>query len=153
MNGGSKLKKLIVTCLVLFALWLLISDKDKKAISGSIHAATADPSHPDPREGVLRDVKLTFHWSKGGFGSVMLADFKVDNPTAYRFKDFEVTCTDFGPSGTEIDSNKRTIYQVVVPKSSKSIKRVNMGFVHSQTSTSSCEITDLVIDPGSAGVK
>jgi hypothetical protein len=42
----------------------------------------------DPKETLLRDVKLDFKWHKEGFGNIMVADFTVKNPTQYRFKDF-----------------------------------------------------------------
>ena len=99
----------------------------------------------DPRDALLRDVKLEYKWRKEGFGNVMVADFTVKNPTQYRFKDFEIKCTHLAPSGTEIDSNRRTIYEVVEPKSTKVIKQMNMGFIHSQAARSGCEITDLVV--------
>jgi hypothetical protein len=97
----------------------------------------------DPKEVLLRDVKLTFKWYKEGFGNVMVADFTIKNPTQYRFKDFTIKCIHSGPSGTEIDSNTRTIYEVVQPKSTKVIKEMNMGFIHSQAARSGCGITDL----------
>jgi hypothetical protein len=99
----------------------------------------------DPREVLLRDVKLDFNWSKSGFGSVMVADFVIRNPTQYRFKDFEIKCTHLAPSGTVIDSNTRTIYEIVQPKSTKVIKGMNMGLIHSQVASSGCGITDLVV--------
>ena len=76
---------------------------------------------------LLRDVKLDFKWQKGGFGNVVIADFTVKNPTQYRFKDFEIKCTDSAPSGTVNDSNSRIIYEIVEPKSTKVIKQMNMG--------------------------
>jgi len=47
-------------------------------------------------------------------------------------------------SGTVIDSNTRTIYETVEPKSTKIVKEMNMGFINSQASKSGCEISDLV---------
>jgi hypothetical protein len=139
--------KLGLVVLIVWFLYAIIPDKDKRNISVALRDATAvDPSNPSPKDVALRDTKLDFHWAKSGFGSVMIADFKVQNPTPYRFKDFEVTCTDYGKSGTEIDTNKKTIYEIVQPKSTKSVKHVNMGFMHSQTDTSGCQLTDLVID-------
>lgn len=99
----------------------------------------------DPREILLRDVKLDFNWSKSGFGSVMVADFVIRNPTQYRFKDFEIKCTHSASSGTVIDSNTHTIYEIVQPKSTKVIKGMNMGFINSQVASSSCGITDLAV--------
>ncbi len=88
-------------------------------------------------------MKLDYKWFKERFGNVMMADFTIKNPTQYRFKDFEIKCTHSAPSGTVIDSNTRTIYETVEPKSTKVIKQMNMGFIHSQASRSGCEITDL----------
>jgi hypothetical protein len=121
-------------------------DKDKRDIAAGLRASTAGAAG-DPKNTALRDTKLDFRWNKSGFGSVMMADFKVHNPTLYRFKDFEITCTDFGASGTEIDRNKKVIYDIVQAKSTKSLKQVNMGFLHTQATSTSCEITDLIIDP------
>jgi hypothetical protein len=98
-----------------------------------------------PKTEALRDTRLTYNWSKEGFGSIMMADFTLNNPTKYRFKDFEITCTHFAPSGTQIDSNTRTIYQFVEPHSTKVFYKTDMGFIHSQVATSSCRLTDLVI--------
>jgi hypothetical protein len=122
------------------------------ATGGSGGGATttndANTSAPaaDPKEVALRDIKLDYKWGTGGFGSVMEADFTIQNPTPYRVKDIEVTCTHYANSGTEIDSNTRTIYEAIEPKSKKVIKKFNMGFIHSQAAKSSCKITDLVVE-------
>lgn len=99
----------------------------------------------DPKAILLRDVKLDFDWRTDGFGSIMVADFTVKNPTAYRFKDFEIKCTHSAPSGTVIDSNTRTVYEVVEPKSTKVVTHMNMGFIDSQAESSKCRITDLTV--------
>ena len=98
-----------------------------------------------PKEALLRDLKLDFNWRTEGFDDIMVANFTVTNPTSYRFKDFEIKCVHFAPSGTEIDSNTRTVYQVVEAKSKKVVRNMNMGFIHSQVKSSSCRITDLTL--------
>jgi len=75
----------------------------------------------------------------------MEADFTIQNPTQYMIKDMEITCTHFAKSGTEIDSNTRTIYDTVPAKGKKVIKNFTMGFIHIQASSSSCKIADLEI--------
>lgn len=75
----------------------------------------------------------------------MTANFKVHNTTDHAFKDFEITCDHSGPSGTVMDHNTRTIYELVPAKSAKSIRNFNMGFINSQATRSSCRITDLVV--------
>lgn len=110
--------------------------------SGNQTSGTASPT-VDPKDALLHNVKLDYKWYKEGFGNVMIADFTIKNPTQYRFKDVEIKCTHSAPSGTVIDSNTKTIYEIVEPKSTKVIKQMNMGFIHSQASRSGCEITDL----------
>src|SRR5689334_14300460 len=96
------------------------------------------------QEQVLDQVTLNFTWSKSEFG-IMTANVTVRNPTQYRIKDLEITCTHFAPSGTRIDENVRKIYEVVAPKSTRHFNDFNMGFIHSQATSSNCRITDLVI--------
>jgi hypothetical protein len=94
----------------------------------------------------MRDVSLVLDsWTKGGFDSVMIANFTVKNPTKYSVKDISVTCTHYAASGTEIDSNTRTIYEMVKAKDQKRIREFNMGFIHSQTQRTRCQIDDLAV--------
>jgi hypothetical protein len=105
------------------------------------------PAPPTPKEEALKAVKLDYKWRKGGFDNVMEADFTISNPTPYAIKDVEITCVHFAPSGTPIDSNRRTIYERIRPKGKKVVKDFNMGFIHSQVKSSACSITDLVVEP------
>lgn len=77
----------------------------------------------------------------------MEADFTVKNDGDKDIKDLEIKCRHYAKSGTEIDSNTRTIYDVVKAHSVKKFKKVNMGFIHSQAAQSSCGITDLGVIP------
>lgn len=101
------------------------------------------PVRLDPKEVLLRDVQLDFNWRKEGFGNVMEADFTVKNPTSYGFKDFKIKCRHAAASGTDIDSNTITLYEVVSPNSTRKFRKVNMGFIHGQAASSGCRITDL----------
>lgn len=135
-----------IGCLIVIGLFVLLPVIGRLGSpSGSTGPPSATPT--DSRDVLLQSVQLEYSWSKSGFGNVMVADFTVKNPTQYRFKDFEIRCDHAGPSGTHIDSNTRTMYEVVQPKSTKKMKGVNMGFIHSQAATSSCRITDLVVVP------
>jgi len=96
-------------------------------------------------EDVLRLIEVDFNWHTSGFGGVMIADFKVTNRSKYKIKDIEITCYHYGKSGTKIDSNTRTIYDIVPAKGKKLFKDVNMGFFHSQTHKSGCKCTNLKI--------
>ena len=116
---------------------------------GEVNRAVEKETSTDPKFVVLRSAKLDYTWQKSGFGSVMVADFTVTNPTTYGFKDVAIKYTHAAPSGTVIDSNTRTVYEIVPPKGKKRFRDVNIGFIHSQATRSGCEITDLaLVSPG-----
>lgn len=87
-------------------------------------------------------VEITsFNWSKTGFGSVMEARFNIYNPLEFDVKDIEITCRHFANSGTMIDKNTRTIYEIIPAGGSRFFNDFNMGFIHSQAERSRCEVT------------
>lgn len=92
----------------------------------------------------MSSVTLDFSWGIED-DDIMIANFKLTNPTDHAFKDFEITCDHSASSGTVIDHNVRTIYQIAGPKSTKSIRNFNMGFIDTQATNSSCRVTDLVV--------
>lgn len=96
---------------------------------------------------------VDFDWAKDGFGSVMMASFKIHNPGPMDLKDIEIECTHYAPSGTKIDSNKRTIYEIVKAGEIREFKNFNMGFIHTQAAKSVATVVDAaeVIPPAPAG--
>jgi hypothetical protein len=86
-----------------------------------------------------------FAWHTGGFGSIMIADFAIKNATDLAVKDIEVVCVLSAPSGTSVDSSRRTIYQRIGPRQTKRVSDFNMGFVHSQANSSQCRIARVAI--------
>ena len=96
-----------------------------------------------PKEIAIRSVRLGFKASTE-FG-IMEANFLIQNPTNYTIKDIEVTCTHFANSGTQIDSNTRTIYELVPAGGKKIVRGFNMGFIHSQAKKTDCKVTDLEV--------
>jgi hypothetical protein len=71
---------------------------------------------------------------------VLMADFTLRNHSAAAVKDICVLCNGFAPSGTHIDTNKRTIYQIIPPHGTISIKEFNMGFLNSQVDSVGCAV-------------
>lgn len=90
---------------------------------------------------VIKNVR----WHKGGFGSVMVADFTIENQSDQYIKDIQITCFAYGKSETLIDRNCRTIYENIPPKKTKTFRKINMGFIHSQTASVSCRIDDWTV--------
>jgi hypothetical protein len=86
-----------------------------------------------------------FSWTKGGFETVMIANFRIKNALPWPVKDIEVVCTHSAPSGTTIDENRRTIYEQIGPNSTKRVSDFNMGWIHNQASRSGCKVKDVVV--------
>lgn len=95
----------------------------------------------DP-ETALEITKL--NWEKGGFGNVQLIRMTVKNNAPFAIRDFELTCTHQGASGSDMDRNVRVIYVKVPAQGTTRVPEVNMGFINNQVATSRCEITDAV---------
>jgi hypothetical protein len=75
----------------------------------------------------------------------MKVNLTIANDSDVGVKDLKVFCKHAGPSGTLIDSNTRTIYEIVKPHTQRRFMGFDMGFIHSQASTSECEIKDLAL--------
>jgi len=88
-----------------------------------------------------------FSWSRDGFGTVMMAKFTIKNSLGLPVKDIEMTCKHSAPSGTEIDSNTRTIYDRIEANATKHVSQFNMGFVNSRATRSGCEVTRVTVLP------
>lgn len=86
-----------------------------------------------------------FEWKKGGFDTVMIANFTLRNSGTRTVKDVEISCTSYGESGTRIDSNRKTIYEAFPAGKAKRFNEFNMGFQHSQAARAGCQVTDLVL--------
>jgi hypothetical protein len=81
-----------------------------------------------------------FSWSKGGFDTVMIANFSIRNTLPWSVKDVKIRCKHSAPSGTVIEENTQTIYEVVGAHQIKPLTNISMGFIHSQASRSGCEV-------------
>lgn len=75
----------------------------------------------------------------------MMADFTIRNDSDYDVKDLRIRCEHYAPSGTYIDSNTRTAFEVVRAHRTRTLKNFNMGFIHTQAHSSACRLTDLAL--------
>ena len=143
-RGGCLLLVLLLIGVAAIVLVSQLSSTIDKSTSDIGKAKTPD----DPRtekERAMADVLIDkFSWYK--HADVLLkVDLTIVNNTDTPVKDLEVTCTHSGPSGTRIDSNRRTIYEIIRPHSKRRFRGFDMGFIHSQATKSGCNITDLVV--------
>lgn len=142
-SWGMRIIKWFLILAVFNAIIGIIAEKNKT--QGESSSTTSAPQL-SPKEEALRDLKLDFEWGTGGFGSVMLVDFTFNNKGKYAVKDIEVVCRSSANSGTLIDKNKKTVYELVKAGETKKIQRFNMGFLNSQATSTSCAVDDLKID-------
>jgi hypothetical protein len=98
---------------------------------------TIAPTTAAPAQSILDNVKLS-KVSVSKDEVTMTASFTIENKNAFPIKDVEITCHHFANSGTEIDSNTRTVYEIVPAKGSKRVNAFSMGFIHSQAAKSAC---------------
>lgn len=113
---------------------------------------TGETRQADPKTIAIKEVDLKYEWGKAADGLVMLADFTFRNNNDFAVKDLTITCNHYASSGTLVDSNTRTVYELIRPKTAKTVRGFNMGFIHSQAARSGCKIVDLVAeaDPATA---
>jgi len=76
----------------------LVPEKPRNVAPSQSSAPTISPSPESPEKIALRQVNIDkVKWYKGGFGSIMIATFVINNPAEYRVQDLTVTCTHFAP--------------------------------------------------------
>jgi hypothetical protein len=77
-------------------------------------------------------------WEKDGFGTIMKASFAIRNDSSVHVKDVVVTCRHSGNSGTVVDRNTRTIYEIVPHNSYQAVIDFNMRFIQSAVTRTAC---------------
>lgn len=139
--GASKLGWIgiaIVSLIIVSALSSIFSGQSDRGTG--IDQKYGNTASQTPTEKAKSDVKLEYHWAKTGFGSVMEADFRIVNDSSIGIRDIEIQCDHYANSGTKVDSNNRTIYEIVGAKTSRTFKKFSMGFIHEQAATTNCFI-------------
>ena len=136
----------LVVVLLYVAYSTVTIDTQHSPTMGAVRDLTSlatPPLKPDGNQAARANFKIAdFKWSARF--SIMTATFTFQNDNEIAVKDVEVRCDHTAPSGTPIDSNSRTIYEIFKPKSRRTIKEFNMGFIHSQAATSSCYVRSLI---------
>lgn len=108
-------------------------------------AALLPPDHSAGRRDAVRSLALkTFSWEKTGFGTGMHASFTISNPSDFDVRDVKISCDLTAPSGTRVDSTTQTIFEVFPARSTRTTKKLPMGFIHTQTAQATCGLIDAV---------
>lgn len=122
-----------------------LSGSNSSNNNGNNQISQNTPKPKSQKDEIKEKINFENSWSKGGFDSIMMLDFKVTNKSNYSIKDFVIECTSSSNSGTKIDFNKKTVYEIVKAGQTKKMNDFSMGFIHSQATKSFCEITDFEI--------
>lgn len=104
--------------------------KERDRIAAQVRAIEAERQRTKELEQARRNPEkfleiVDFRWSKTGFGTVMVANFTVKNKSGVGIKDFIIRCEHSAGSGTVIDSNTQTVYEIIPPGKSKTFRDVN----------------------------
>jgi len=87
------------------------------------------------------EMKLSnFSWKTGGFGSVAIITATIENFNNFTVKDITVKCSFGGKSGIHLSDVEHVIYDTIKSREKRTFKDINIGFIHSQSASSSCRI-------------
>ena len=133
-------------CLLVFLVLIIIT-----AIGGMLTGSRSTTGSSfsesiDPKDEARGQIKIAnWSWRTIGFDNIMEADFTITNGSRYDIKDIRIRCNHYAKSGTKIDSNTRTIYDIIKAGETRRFTKFNMGFIHSQVDSSAASIQDFVI--------
>lgn len=107
-------------------------------------AKSAARAEADRRE-LLRDpatkMKVgSFSWKKSGFGNVAVVTVAIENGNEFAVKDIGISCSFSAPSGTHLSNASHVIYETIKPNARRTFSDVNIGFIHSQARSASCQV-------------
>jgi hypothetical protein len=148
MKCGAKVPRTsLVTKLVVGFIGLAVIGQVVGGLSGGTSSSTTSASKPKTQREMAQDgLKLKVDsWKAGALGSVMKLSFTATNSSTVAVKDLQIECKHSGKSGTTMDSNKRPVYEVVPAGGKLQKKDFNMGFINSQATNTSCEISDFAL--------
>ena len=97
----------------------------------------------DQRDAVLKTGEVGFlftSWELGGFGSVLIARFGLQNNANRVAKDFTISCDTSGESGTGLGAVKGVLYSSLGPGQRRFFE-LNLGIVHPQTAGVRCGLS------------
>jgi hypothetical protein len=129
---------------LVFVIGALLPNTPKSAAT----ATNDPPSAPqlNPHDMALRSTSIAkYHGRKDESGVILYETFTIKNDGTAAVKDLKIKCDHSGPSGTVMDSNTRTIYEIVPAHKSRTFPNFNMGFIDPQATKSGCQIEDLAV--------
>jgi hypothetical protein len=131
--------KMILSFFVLFVILIGVAVTTKPTEQQRSADVSDMASHPKtPKQLVSEHLSVNSKLTISG--SLVFGDFTFKNTSPLDVKDISIRCNHYAASETLIDSSNRTIYDVVNANSTKTVRGINMGFIHSQAKKTGCEI-------------
>jgi PAS domain S-box-containing protein len=127
------------------------NDKDAPQLSRAAQSAAEQLAMRFPQQFASAETKLiAFTWEKGGFGTVMMANFTIRNDSPVDVADFKIRCDHYGADGVVLDQNSGTAFGIVKAHATTRIPNVNMGLLNpssgtSRTTKTECEVLGLKV--------
>jgi PAS domain S-box-containing protein len=122
------------------------NDSGASELSRQALAAAEQLAMRYPQDFAAAETKLVnFTWEKGGFGTVMIADFTVRNDSPVDVADLKIRCEHYAASGVVLDQNSGTAFALVRAHATTRIPNVNMGFLNAESGNSRTTKTDCEI--------
>lgn len=122
------------------------NDRDAARLTGAIRSAAEQLALRWPEAFAAAETKLIdFTWERGGFGTVMIANFTIRNDSPVDVANVKIRCSNAREDGVVLDQNEGTAYGVIRAHSTARIPNINMGFLSSEAASSrhsktTCEI-------------
>lgn len=96
--------------------------------------AVAQDAFAEPKVHVV-----TQKWVNG-YGVANVADITVKNDNPFAVKDITVACTMYGRSGTAIQRQTKTIFDIVPAKATRNFRGITIGIYNSQSDHGGCKV-------------
>ncbi len=125
------------------------NDPGASQLSRAAQSAAEQLAARFPQQFAAIETKLVdFTWEKGGFGTVMMANFTIRNDSPVEVADFKIRCQHYDANGVVLDQNSGTAFGIAKALSTVRIPNINMGLLNPQSGTSrttktACEILSL----------
>lgn len=132
-------KGILIVFGFLFALGLVLNTIDWSPSDGNSQAVHTVRT-PPPLKPIQLVYLKDYSWSLDGFGTVAVGNFTVQNGNEFAIKDIAIRCEFSGKSGTVVSRADTTIYDTVAGRKNRTFRKVNMGFVNSQSASATCRV-------------
>jgi hypothetical protein len=125
------------------------NDKDAAKLAVALRNAAEQLAIRSPDGFAAAETRLVdFTWERGGFGTVMIANFTIRNESPIDIANPKLHCNRATEDGVVLDQNDGTAYGIIRAHSTARIANVNMGFLSSEAGSSkhaktNCEIVGL----------